>query len=319
MPTKNLTSYLFLGEENFLKDEAIEKLKSGYLTSQTKDLNYSVFYAGEKDFDVRQMLDNLNTAPFLSKKRVVVLKDAHLLPASQKDSVLSYLRNPRESSIFIIESASPAIKGEFLLEASKLAHLVYYRRLTDSGLNAWLAKKAGSSGKKISKEATEAIKESLPNDLSILSSNIDNIVLYTGKRPLITKEDVERLIGGNPSRTAFDLIDSISKKDARKSLYIFSSLKKDKKREVGLLGLLAWNARMLLRVKELAKIKNKIEMRRDLGLNPRRFDQIVQSASGFRKAEILTLLKEILKADLDIKTGMPPTTVIERLIVRLCS
>ncbi|MBU1061568.1 MAG: DNA polymerase III subunit delta [Candidatus Omnitrophica bacterium] len=319
MPTKILPAYLFLGEEDFLKEEAVIKLKSNFLSSQTIELNYSVFYAKEKDFDLAQMLDSLNTLPFLSKKRLVVLKDADSLPAHAKESILSYLRSPKESSIFIIETRSPGIKGEFLLAISRLAHLVYYRKLTDPGLNAWLTKKSASSGKKISVEALRAIKENLPNNLRILSSGMDNILLYTGRRNLITKGDVEKVMGVSPSHTAFDLINSIEERNARRALHIFSFLKKDKKRETELLGLLAWNARMILRVKELLRIKAKHEMRREFGLSPARLDQFVRQASGFKRSRIQALLDEILKADIDIKTGSSPTIVMERLIVKMCS
>ena len=319
MPTKILPAYLFLGEEDFLKEEAIDKLKAAFLCTQTKELNYSVFYAKDKNFNLSEMLNSLDTLPFLSKKRLVVLKGADSLPASLRPHILSYLRNPKESSIFVIESPSPAIKGDFLLGISKHAQLVYCRKLTDSDINARLVKRANSRGKRILPDAIEAIKENLPRDLRMLYSNIDNIILYIGKRHLITKQDVEALIGVSPSHTAFDLMGSLEKKDARKALRVFSSLKKDRKKETELLGLLAWNARMILRVKELLKIKNKIEMRRDLGLSPRMFDQTMRHASGFKKSEILGLLDEIIKADIEIKTGMLPRTVMEKLIVKMCS
>ena len=319
MPTKNFPLYLFLGEEDFLKEEAIEGLRSRFLDKSSRVLNYSVFYAKDRNFNIREMLETLNTLPILSKKRLIVLKDADSLPQALKKSILFYLRNPKESSVFIIESPSPFIKGEFLLEVSKLAQLFYYRRLLDSKLNAWLVKKADFSGKKILSEAIEAIKESLPNDLRMLSSNMDSIILYTGKRTVITKQDVEKLTGRSALHTAFDLIDTLGKKDAKRSLRIFSSLKKNKTKEVELLGLLAWNARMLLRAKEFLRIKGRIEIQRDLGLSSRRFDQIAQQAAGFKKGEVLSLLKEILRSDLDIKRGLPPKTVIEKLIVRMCS
>ncbi|MEE8317384.1 MAG: DNA polymerase III subunit delta [Candidatus Omnitrophota bacterium] len=319
MPTKNFPAYLFLGEEDFLKEEAVEKLKSGFLDPKTSDLNYSIFYGREKNFELSQMLDSLNTLPFLSKRRLCVLKDADSLHADGKRSILFYLRNPKQSSIFVIESPSPVIKGEFLLEVSRSAHLVYHRRLRDPAIDTWLIKKAGLSGKKISKEAIGTIKESLPNHLRVLFSNMDNVILYVGKRSLIARQDVEKVIGVSPSHTTFDLINSLEKKDAKKALRIFSSLKRDRKKETELLGLMAWNARMILRVKELLKIKDRREMQRDLGLSPRSFEQIVRHASGFRTDQISGLLNEILKADLDIKTGTSPRAVIEGLILRICS
>ena len=319
MPTKIFPAYLFLGEEGFLKQEAIEKLKSTLLDKKTQDLNYNIFYAKDKNFNVSQMLDDLDTMPFLSKRRLVVLKEADSVTASAKTSILSYLEKPRESSVFVIESDLPAIKGDFLLKASKAAHLIYYRKLTETDINTWLIKRAGLAGKKISMEAINAIKENLPNDLRVISSNMDNIILYAGKRPLIKKQDIENIIGVSPSHTAFDLIDAVGKKDAKGALRIFSTLKRDKKRETELLGLLAWNARMLLRIKELFRIKNKMEMQQDLGLSPRVFERILRHASMLKKKEILTLLDEILRSDLDIKTGASPSMVLERLLVKMCA
>ena len=129
MPTKLFPAYLFLGEEDFLKEEAVQKLKARFLDTSTGDLNYGVFYAKEKDFSINALLDSLNTMPFLSKKRLVVLKDADSLSAPNAKCVLSYLENPKETSIFVIESRLAAIKGGFILDLSKLAHLVYFRKL----------------------------------------------------------------------------------------------------------------------------------------------------------------------------------------------
>ena len=319
MPTKLFPAYLFLGEEDFLKEEAIEKLKAKFLDSPTRELNYSVFYAKEKDFSINALIDSLSTVPFLSKKRLVILKDADALSSPNAKCVSSYLANPKESSIFIIESVLPSIKGGFILEASKLAYLVYFRRLRDASLNSWLAKKAALLKKRISPEAITAIKENLPNDLRMLSLGMDNLILYTGKRPTITKEDVESVIGVSATHTAFDLIDTIEKKDRRLALNVFSSLKKDRLRETELLGLLAWNARMILRVKELLKIKTTAEICRELSLSPRSFEHIARRASGFKNDQIRALVGAILKADLDIKTGTAPTIVMEKLILKMCS
>lgn len=318
MPTERHSAYLFLGEEDFLKEEAVEKLKARFLSAETEDLNYSMFYGGEKDFNPQEMFNALNTLPFLSKKRLVVLKDADAVPSPVKEAVLSYLCNPKESTVFVVESALPVIKGEFILAVSKIAQLVYYRRLQDAEIDVWLVKKAGAHGKKILPEAVKALKENIPNSLRTLCSNMDNIILYVGARHLIAKRDVECVTGISPSHSAFDLINSIEKKDVKLALRIFSSLRRDRKREIELLGLLGWNARMILRTKALLRIRNKEDVRRDLGLNPRTFDQIVRYAASFKKDEIFTLMDEILRADIDIKTGMPPAVVIEKLIVKMC-
>lgn len=321
MPTKELASYLFLGEEDFLKETELKKLKSRFLENSTRDLNYNVFYAKDKDFKLKEALDILNTAPFMSPKRFVILKDADSLSDSDKESVLFYLKNPKDSSILIIDSKSSKIKEGFVLEASKLTKLVRSARLIDSEINMWVSKRVRAAGKKISAEAINLIKENLPNDLNILCSSVDNLILYAGKRPEITKEDVEKVIYVAPLKTSFDLLDAIEKKDAILAMNIFTSIQKYKKRETEfLLGLLSWQFRMLLRVKELLKIRSKSEIQKELNLYSSKFDQMAHYAARFKRQEIVRLLNEILKADSDIKTGESlPKFTLERLILKMCS
>ena len=321
MPTKELASYLFLGEEDFLKETELKKLKSRFLENSTRDLNYNVFYAKDKDFKLKEALEILNTAPFMSPKRFVILKDADSLSDSDKESVLFYLKNPKDTSILIIDSKSSKIKEGFVLEASKLTKLVRSARLIDSEINMWISKRVRAAGKKISAEAINLIKENLPNDLNILCSSVDNLMLYAGKRPEITKKDVEKVIYVAPLKTSFDLLDAIEKKDVKSALNIFTSIQKYKKRETEfLLGLLSWQFRMLLRVKELLKIRSKPEIQKELNLYSSKFDQMARYAARFKKEEIVRLLNEILKADSDIKTGeLLPKFTLERLILKMCS
>jgi len=321
MPTKELTSYLFLGDEDFLKEEELEKLKSRFLENAFKDLNYNIFYAKDKDFKIKEMLDILNTAPFMSPKRFVVLKDSDSLSDSGRESVLFYLKNPKSSSIFIIDSKSPKIKEGFVLEVSKLAKLIRASRLTDSEINSWISRRVRLAGKKISVDSATLIRESLPNDLRALSSSVDNLILYTGKRADIVKQDVEKVICAAPIKTSFDLLDAIEKKDAKRAMNIFTSIQKYKKKETEfLLGLLSWQFRMLLRVKELLKIRSKPEIQKELNLYSAKFDQMSRYAARFKRQEIIRILNEILKADSDIKTGEAlPRLTLEKLILKVCS
>jgi DNA polymerase III delta subunit len=321
MPTKELTSYLFLGEEDFLKETELKKLKSRFLDGSTKDLNYNVFYAKDKDFKLKEALDILNTEPFISPKRFVILKDSDSLSDSDKESVLLYLKNPKKSSIFIIDSKSSKIKEGFILEVSKLAKLVRSARLMDSEINMWISKRVCSAGKKISVEAISLIKENLPNDLHILCSSVDNLILYAGKRPDITRHDVEKAIYVAPLKTSFDLLDAIEKKDVKRAMNIFESIQRYKRKETELLlGLLSWQFRMLLRVREHLKIRNKLEIQKELNLYSSKFDQIARYATRFKRQEIIRVLNEILKADNDIKTGESlPKFTLEKLILKMCS
>ena len=77
---------------------------------------------------------------------------------------------------------------------------------------------------------------------------------------------------------------------------------------------------MLLRVKELLRIRNKLEIQKELNLYNTKFEQMTRYAAKFKRQEIIRLLAEILKADSDIKTGYAlPKFTLERLIFKMCS
>jgi DNA polymerase III delta subunit len=77
---------------------------------------------------------------------------------------------------------------------------------------------------------------------------------------------------------------------------------------------------MLLRVKELLRIRSRFEIQKELNLYNTKFDQMARYAARFKRQEIIKLLGEILKADSDIKTGEAlPRFALERLILKMCS
>jgi len=97
MPAKNFSNYLFLGEEDFLKEEEINRLKSQFLDKSSEHLNYAVFYAQDKDFDTKGISETLYSWPFLSKRRLVLLKHAEELSPKDKESIINYLKKFFES------------------------------------------------------------------------------------------------------------------------------------------------------------------------------------------------------------------------------
>ncbi|TET42598.1 MAG: DNA polymerase III subunit delta, partial [Elusimicrobia bacterium] len=65
--------YFFCGEENYLKQEAILLLKKMLIGPEAQDFDFGLFYA--EDTSAREAISLAETYPFMSKKRLVVVKD----------------------------------------------------------------------------------------------------------------------------------------------------------------------------------------------------------------------------------------------------
>ncbi|HAE91727.1 MAG TPA: DNA polymerase III subunit delta, partial [Tissierella sp.] len=68
-----LSVYLFVGAEEYLMNEAIESLKERYIDESLEALNYMIIDGKEMKFD--NILNACETLPFMSSKKLVVIKD----------------------------------------------------------------------------------------------------------------------------------------------------------------------------------------------------------------------------------------------------
>lgn len=229
--------YLFLGIENALKEEALRELKDKTLSCGNPDLNYNVFYPDQ--FDPHAFRDAVNTNPFLSPARFVVIRDIDKLPQEARDSVISYARNPSKSTILVMTAgASPkeASGDPFLSELSKLADVRNFENLSGENLRRYILGKAALYKKEIRRDAVELLIAKVGNDLQKLRMAIEKLANYAGGRESIEKKDVEALVGKSLEETVFDMTKAMMSGQASRSLLILSELLRESVRPENIIG-----------------------------------------------------------------------------------
>ena len=65
--------YLFLGEEEYLMNKALARLKNKYINDSLEALNYIVIDSKESDFD--DIINACETLPFMAEKKIVIIRD----------------------------------------------------------------------------------------------------------------------------------------------------------------------------------------------------------------------------------------------------
>ncbi|MCQ9208797.1 MAG: hypothetical protein NG712_05410, partial [Omnitrophica bacterium] len=73
---------LLAGSEHFLKEETLTRIKSTFLDQASRDFNFNVFYAGTTT--LAAILECASTAPFLGRKRVVLVHQTEEFCSSDK-------------------------------------------------------------------------------------------------------------------------------------------------------------------------------------------------------------------------------------------
>ena len=81
--------YVIYGEDPFLVAGECEKLLDSILGSD--DRGMALYEPKAQDAQISDVLDELRTLPFLTSKRVVLIKDAELFVKANADALEAYL------------------------------------------------------------------------------------------------------------------------------------------------------------------------------------------------------------------------------------
>ena len=71
------SSYLFYGEEEYLMNETLDLLKRQYIDSSLEALNFTIIEG--KDTSLDTIINACETLPFMSSKKIVIVKDINTI------------------------------------------------------------------------------------------------------------------------------------------------------------------------------------------------------------------------------------------------
>jgi len=314
--------YVFLGKENVLKEEALDDLKRKVLSGANADLNYTLFYADQ--IEPREFQDAVNTQPFLSPKRFVVIKDIERLPEPVQNSIIGYCNNPSKNTVLaLISDLEPKDigprKSDFFSSISRCATTQVFERIREDKLGRYLKERAALNKKTISDEAIALLTEKLGDNLANIKGAFDELVTYAGTRDKIEKDDVEALIGKSLEESVFALTDAIWRGQASRSLSILSGLFRESARPENIIGAIGAELRRLMKVKHLmAQGKNQWDIKSELRLSQQAVSEAMNIAKSIKLDDIKKSFGYLLEADRDCKNrDLDKRVILESLIVRL--
>lgn len=309
-------NYLLVGPQEYLKEKFLGELKKKlFLNLNSNQLDYETFQADQSE--ITDIFNSANTLAFTSKHRIIVIRDIDKFTSEEKELILKYLKSPSSFSTLVLESQSQNT-NKFLEDISRLTRVVRCKTLGNGDINLWIKKEFQASGKKISPQSVDTLRELVGNDLYALKNDIDKLVAFVGGAGEVTEKHIEALIGESRYRTAFELLDLVLKKKINSGLsYVSGLLETEKPHRI--LSLLAWQFRNFIKVKTSGDKMSLKDASRILNSNPAIAKKTLEASRNFTENAIKRKLEIILEGDFSIKTGKMDTRhVLERVFVELC-
>lgn len=289
-PLKN--AYLFVGEEIFLLEEELSRARS--LLEDGAAMNSSSYQYSEIQ-RIEDVISLLNTMPFLSDQRLVVIRNAHKLSSSDQEKLRSYLSDPCSSTILILTIEGARDEKKFTKGLAHPIEIVRFDALKGRDVVDWIVGRAKMFRKSFERDAAQLLAEATGGNVWFMASEIEKLSLYTKDRPSISLKDVESLVMRSLEPPVFAFLDSLFGR---------------KKDVVIRLCELEWSGMAELEV--ISRIEKNItqhyqvivENRKSLpGMSPYTEKKISGRRSLWNASQLVELLEKIRKVEHGIKSG----------------
>ena len=315
-------AYLLHGPEKFGMEEKRRQIEKRYLDPATKDLNYDVASG-----DVGEILSKANTLPFMSEKRIVVVKDAGLLASDPAfDRFLEEVFEiPASTILLLMETQTPVKKNQKLYKRFDKAHRVMaMERLTGQVLRRFLAGYLAKQNRRIRPEVLEHFirlsgygDRQFTGDLEGLVNTLDQIASVSEGE--VTMEAVDAFLDPFSADTIFDLLAAIARKDGAAILNLLDEFEVKEEPAGRILYMIARQTGNLLYYKTMKETgRSDGEIFRFMGVKPYEGKKIAAQSGAYTKAQLGRHYRYILDEELRMKsTSASDRDVLQTLLLSM--
>lgn len=307
-----IAPYYYLHGEELLAQEACDQLIEKALEGGERILNLQVFYAGESE--PPQIINCALEFPFLSKRRVVIVKQAEKLKSKEQELYLSYLSAPALQTCLIFWAWEQRGKKELNEPLPKFVnqnrHLFLFDSPDERGILSWIKARVEEKGYTITPEAAEFLRRN-HEELLPLKNEIEKVLLFAGAETTITLSHVEAAAVDYREADVYEYTRALGKGDYVGAESILKKVlpRSSDKELLMFLGTVLWQLRRMIKVKELVDEGVRPELiAKKIWMNPAEAQRLAADVKEIPWRNLHACLQEAAEADSLWKRGelQPP-------------
>ncbi len=258
--------YLFFGEEDRLKQEAVQGLIRKAVGDENEDFDLEKLDASSSTAD--QILASAGQIPFMAERRVTLVRGMEgwrdRNKAAECERLAEGMARLGETACLILVASAEEEEGKRKTAvtvkldnaAKKYGAVVVCEGLKGDALAKWVIERSRFYGKKISSPAAMKLVEASGEEMTLLENEILKLVCFVGDETGIDERTVAEVASSSPEDAVFAAVDAICKKQIDLALKLLAELHRyDPKPQAvagKLLALLSRQYRMVWQAKFLA-------------------------------------------------------------------
>jgi DNA polymerase-3 subunit delta len=305
---------LFLyGEDTYRSKKKLDEIRAKFLRDiDPSGLNLQQI-DGEKA-ELGEIRAAVSAAPFLAKKRMLVLTDAIANAGKKEAEPLAELLDavPDDTILVVRERASGADLEDAPAYAKLKGGKFYpeFKPLGPKELQAWILAEAKERGIEFSKDGLAAYAPVAGTDAWKISGELDAMAasVRASGTPVVTATVVQELAHLQAEQSVFDFLDAVGTRRPDLAAKLLERLLEQGETEVALLSRLQSHVRGLLVAADLSVLgqATKERLARELGVHPFAAAKLVSQSRYFKPQELERLYVKLIDADEMLKTGRWP-------------
>ena len=212
-------AYYLYGDDDYLKEEALQQLIDAAVDSGVRDFNLEVRRG--PDLDAGTLGSLLGTPPMMAERRAVVVRDAGALRKDARHALDRYLASPSADTVVLLTTPAGGKVDKGLVDR---AAPLPFDPLTGDRIPRWIVYHAQQAhGVEITEDAVSLLQSAVGSDLPMLAIELDKCASYAGGGR-IDEDAVSAVVGVRRGETIGALLDAVSAKDAGEALRLLPGI-----------------------------------------------------------------------------------------------
>ena len=313
----NLNSiYLFYGEELFLLENAVKKIKKLF-----GELILGINYIQINETNIDNLISDIETPAFGFDKKLIVIKNAGLFKKSRgrtpgrpatddserQKKIAKYIEeniNLINDSVILLFIEEDVSKVELQKVIEEYGVVCNFERLKPLDIKKRLKAICNVYEVNVTEQNLDLLIDTSGTNMQALINEIRKLIEYAGKGGTITKESVEKLATKEFDAIIFDLTDNLGKKDIKEAMRILNELIYNKE-PVQKILITLYNHFKKIYLTKLCTEKNR-DATTVLNLKPNQtflVSKYKRQAGYFKTNELRKILGELIELDNKYKSG----------------
>lgn len=266
----------------------------------------------------------VSALPFLGDKRLVIVEN---LITQNSDSDLKKQVGKKtdhissQTVLVFVEKGEPDKRDGLFKKLNKPGKVKKFDELIGTKLREWIKKEVEYHKVKISPACADILAQAVGGDLWRLHNEIAKLTLYARSNGdfEIKKEDIKLLVRSNLDPNIFQFVESLGRKDPKKSFALLEDFIKKGENESYLISMIIYQFRNLIIVSELMERGVAVkDVAKEAKMHPFVVKKTAQIAKLYSIKDLKKIYQLLLDQDVLIKSGGVDLNVsLETIVAKL--